>query len=608
MSSYRYYSHQSTPSFFAIPVAFLVLTFSLLSLAAGNVGSSSNPVSECSTGYEKGSNHGRLDHVKVFGAGIKPSVKLNQQLCFNISAEDSEGRRLDKGCSPATTTWEVLLHSADGRIRLSAPVTHAADEGYHVVRVCWLGFGTGHGEYVVSVYLTGVHAASLTGSRDEEKALKHLKFQLVGQYNVSAQVGDGVLCVQATAVGFFDTINDADEALRHLKFRLVGQYNVSSQPSDPEAYKKEYARLQAALPGCTAQVLEESGNAGRWIDQQWFPFACNVQRITPGAARACLKGKRLLVVGDSQQWVLFSHMLSFLSSSSRCHLLQGLGDRRSSLVRLRCDKAHMQGPVPWVPGSEGQHVAVHHTYFTPTVAATYYGAEGNGFAVARIPVDLNATTPDSALLNKRRRWQDQDEPAPSTDGTPSASSSRRGNGDRIQGGVEMYDSVEGRDVLDMTATDDDPRDLRTASRIREEEQERERQRAADADQIVAVFVAHSNASEPLYRDWMVNHTRRGPLANEHAPFDFVLASSGLHDLAAFDSPEEYAAALDREFVASVRFAVNGGMGGPGSAVVWLGPWAVQQSAVAPNLLHSINHPRLSAFDSAAHSAAVSCCP
>ncbi|CAI5477577.1 unnamed protein product [Closterium sp. Yama58-4] len=524
-------------------------------IAAGNVGSKSKAASECFTGYEKGSTHGRLDHVKVFGAGIEPSVKLNQQLCFNIAAEDSAGRRLDKGCSPATTTWEVLLHSADGRIRVSAPVTHAADEGNHVS--CYRLLEPG--EYVLSVYLTGVHAASLTGSRDEEKALRHLKFQLVGQYNVSAQ------------------------------------------PSDPVAYKEEYARLQAALPGCTAQVLEESANAGRWIDQQWFPFACNVQRITPSAARACLKGKRLLVVGDSQQWVLFSHLLSFLSSSNRCRLLQGLGDRRSSLVRLRCDKAHMQGPVPWVPGSEGQHVAVHHTYFAPTVAATYYGAEGNGFAVARIPVDLNATTPNSALLNKRKRRQDQDEPAPSTGGTTSASSSRKWSGDRSQGGVEMYDSLESRDVLDMTATDDDPRDLRTASKIREEEQERERQRAADADQIVAVFVAHSNASEPLYRDWMVNHTRRGPLANEHAPFDFVLASSGLHDLAAFDSPEEYAAALDREFVASVRFAVNGGMGGPGSAVVWLGPWAVQQSAVAPNLLHSMNHPRLSAFDAAAHS-------
>ncbi|CAI7767202.1 unnamed protein product [Closterium sp. NIES-54] len=268
----------------------------------------------------------------------------------------------------------------------------------------------------------------------------------------------------------------------------------------------------------------------------------------------------------------------------------------------------MQGPVPWVPGSEGQHVAVHHTYFAPAVSATYYGAEGNGFAVARIPMDLNTTTADSASLRerKRRRVQEEEHSA-SGAGTTSGSSSssisrrRRRSGDRSQGGAEQYDSLEGQDVLDMSATDEDPRDLRTASRIREEEQERERQRAADTDQIVAVFVAHSNASEPLYRDWMVNHMRRGPLANEHAPFDFVLASSGLHDLAAFDSPEEYAAALDREFVASVRFAVNGGMGGPGSAVVWLGPWAVQQSAVAPDLLPSMNHPRLSAFDAAAHS-------
>ncbi|CAI7840960.1 unnamed protein product, partial [Closterium sp. NIES-54] len=66
------------------------------------------------------------------------------------------------------------------------------------------------GEYVLSVYLTGVHAASLTGSRDEEKALRHLKFQLVGQYNVSAQVGgvmvfaqvDGMV-LRAHVEGFF---------------------------------------------------------------------------------------------------------------------------------------------------------------------------------------------------------------------------------------------------------------------------------------------------------------------------------------------------------------------------------------------------------------------
>ncbi|GJP41123.1 hypothetical protein CLOM_g8339 [Closterium sp. NIES-68] len=549
------------PTPFVFAVVSLLLIIPSPGTASGNVGSRSKTYPQCFTGAEKDSNHGRLDGVKVFGAGIEPSVKLNQQLCFKIAAEDSKGRRLDKGCSPPTTTWEVLIHSSDGRIRLSAPVTHAAEDGYHVP--CYRLLEPG--EYVVSVYLTGVHAGSLAGSRDR------------------------------------------GEALRHLKFQLVGQYNVSAQPSDPEAYEEEYGRVQASLPACTAQLLEESRNAGRWIDQQWFPYACSVQHITPSAARACLKGKRLLVVGDSQQWLLFSHMLAFLSSSSRCRLLEGLGDRRSSMVRLRCDKAHMQGPVPWVPGSEGQHIAVHHTRFAPTVAATYYGAEGNGFAVARIPVDLNATTPAAAVLNERKRRRDQDQLLESADqaqtggaGTPSSSSSRWSSGGK-RGGVEQYDSVEGREVLDMTATDEDPRDLHTASRIREWEQERERQRAADADQIVAVFVAHSNASEPLYKEWMVNHTRRGPLANEHAPFDFVLASSGLHDLSAFDSPEEYAAALDREFVASVRFAVNGGMGGPGSAVVWLGPWAVQQSAVAPELLPSMNHARLNAFDSAARS-------
>ncbi|CAI6009006.1 unnamed protein product [Closterium sp. NIES-65] len=726
-----------------------------------------------------------------------------------LSRQDSEGRRLDKGCSPPTSTWEVLLHSADGRIRLSAPVTHAAYEGYHVVRVCWRDLGpvmscyrlldpgeyvvsvylTGvhasslnpsslppdslphhqscyrllePGEYVLSVYLTGVHAASLTGSRDEEKALRHLKFQLVNQYNVSAQVGGGFELTQKIYKHDYARLHASPASFQRAGAGRIDSKNISlfrcvcMQPSDPEAYKKEYARLQgtaslhgtdpeaykkeygrlqAALPGCTAQGKRFLAvrDSLQWVFFSHTSTVIHLSIALPhhnpypvcppstSAARTCLKGKRLLVVGDSQQWVLFSHLLSFLSSSSRCRLLQGLGDRRSSLVRLRCDKgvlgggkvsaaldwregrvglwgweeaedrklrtctalcwvpgsegqhvavhhtyfaltiAHMQGPVPWVPGSEGQHVAVHHTYFAPTVTATYYGAEGNGFAVAsrlgpavsttyygaegngfavaRIPVDLNATAPDSASLNDRKRRRDLNERAAIGSEMPTGSSRRR-SGDRSQGGAEQYDSLEGRDVLDMSATDEDPRDLRTASRIREEEQERERQRAADADQIVAVFVAHSNASEPLYRDWMVNHTRRGPLANEHAPFDFVLASSGLHDLAAFDSPEEYAAALDlggwmlfarairqflypcvwpwfvtyyksgilcrslpadREFVASVRFAVNGGMGGPGLAVVWLGPWAVQQSAVAPGLLPSMNHPRLSAFDAAAHS-------
>ncbi|CAI7767199.1 unnamed protein product, partial [Closterium sp. NIES-54] len=167
--------------------------------------------------------HGRLDHVKVFGPGVKPSVKLNQQLCFNIAAEDSEGRRLDKGCSPPTSTWEVLLHSADSRIRLSAPITHAANEGYHVS--CYRLLEPG--EYVLSVYLTGVHAASLTGSRDEEKALRHLKFQLVGQYNVSAQVGGVMVFAQVDGMV--------------LRAHVGGDFELTQR-----MYKHDYARLHAS--------------------------------------------------------------------------------------------------------------------------------------------------------------------------------------------------------------------------------------------------------------------------------------------------------------------------------------------------------------------------
>eukprot|EP00475_Leptophrys_vorax_P032476 TRINITY_DN50127_c0_g1_i1.p1 TRINITY_DN50127_c0_g1~~TRINITY_DN50127_c0_g1_i1.p1 ORF type:complete len:638 (-),score=-15.91 TRINITY_DN50127_c0_g1_i1:117-2030(-) len=511
---------------------------------------------QCYTGKEDDAPHGRLDHVKIFGTGVEPTVELNSRLCFMISPKDAHEQRLDKECSPAATTWEVLVRSTDGRIRLSAPVMHLPHEGFHMP--CYRLLEPG--EYIVSVYLTGVDSVRLTSQRED--------------------------------------------TLFHLKFQSVGEFNVSARPADPASYRQAYDAAQASLPVCTAQLLVESGNEGRWIDHQWHPYACNVRRITPSEARACMRGKRLLVVGDSQQWLFFAQALAFLAAPSRCDLFDGLGDRRSSIARLRCDKAHVQGPVPWIPGSEGQHIAVHRTRFGEHVAATFYGAEGNGFAVARVPANMSDSKSSNSRRLQSRPTNDwlREARASSDEAGGSSSSIRRGttSGSSSSSSAEL-DGLDGRDVLDLSEVDEDPQDLETATRIREAEQQRERQRAEDAEHIVAVFVAHSNASEPLYKEWMVDHKRRGPLANENAPFDFVLASSGLHDLSAFDSPEDYAAALDREFVASVRFAVNRGMGGPSSAVVWMGPWALQQSKVATELLPSMNHPRLMAFDKAAKS-------
>lgn len=54
-----------------------------------------------------------------------------------------------------------------------------------------------------------------------------------------------------------------------------------------------------------------------------------------------------------------------------------------------------------------------------------------------------------------------------------------------------------------------------------------------------VFVAHTRASDVLFRDWMVDPRRRGPLVFDYGPFDHVLATSGVHDVFVFDSVDEY---------------------------------------------------------------------
>lgn len=108
------------------------------------------------------------------------------------------------------------------------------------------------------------------------------------------------------------------------------------------------------------------------------------------------------------------------------------------------------------------------------------------------------------------------------------------------------------------------------------------------------YVSHSDSGEPLFRPWMTDYTRTGPLANTFAPFDYVLATSGLHDLALYDTAAEYAANLNSEFVPSLRFVVRNM-----SVITWAGLWSAQEAIKSPRYLPMSNNARGFALDDVA---------
>ena len=79
-----------------------------------------------------------------------------------------------------------------------------------------------------------------------------------------------------------------------------------------------------------------------------------------------------------------------------------------------------------------------------------------------------------------------------------------------------------------------------------EDARRQARRSVDSSgAIILQLVTQINVSEPLLGDWMVDVNRPGLLANEFGPFHHVVVTTGRHNLAAFESPEDYASALGK---------------------------------------------------------------
>ena len=115
-------------------------------------------------------------------------------------------------------------------------------------------------------------------------------------------------------------------------------------------------------------------------------------------------------------------------------------------------------------------------------------------------------------------------------------------------GGQRGGSFAGRGVLDTEAAGGQQAGLQEeeapGKEAWREEARRHARRSVDSSgAIILQLVTQVNASEPLLGEWMVNVNRPGLLANEFGPFDHVVVTTGRHNLVAFDSPEDYAAAL-----------------------------------------------------------------
>eukprot|EP00897_Mesotaenium_endlicherianum_P004319 jgi/Mesen1/3915/ME000208S02922 len=96
--------------------------------------------------------------------------------------------------------------------------------------------------------------------------------------------------------------------------------------------------------------------------------------------------------------------------------------------------------------------------------------------------------------------------------------------------------------------------------------------ASEGERVLkVVYVAHTDSREPMFRHWMVDYRRPGPLAHSLAPFDHVLVTGGLHDVVLYSTPEDFATNLEAEYVPSLRFSVRNM-----SRITWAGMWSLHE--------------------------------
>ena len=71
------------------------------------------------------------------------------------------------------------------------------------------------------------------------------------------------------------------------------------------------------LPWCSLPLLTTSTNQGHWKGDQWEPARCRTRELEPAEILECLRGKSLLMVGDSQIRYIAAELMALLAARSR---------------------------------------------------------------------------------------------------------------------------------------------------------------------------------------------------------------------------------------------------------------------------------------------------
>lgn len=71
------------------------------------------------------------------------------------------------------------------------------------------------------------------------------------------------------------------------------------------------------LPWCSLPLLTASTNQGYWKGNQWEPARCRTRELEPAEILQRLRGKSLLMVGDSQIRYIAAELMALLAARSR---------------------------------------------------------------------------------------------------------------------------------------------------------------------------------------------------------------------------------------------------------------------------------------------------
>ena len=76
------------------------------------------------------------------------------------------------------------------------------------------------------------------------------------------------------------------------------------------------------LPWCSPPLLTASSNQGHWRGNHWEPASCQKRELEPAEILEGLRGKSLLMVGDSQIRYIAAELMTLVAARSRASYAQ----------------------------------------------------------------------------------------------------------------------------------------------------------------------------------------------------------------------------------------------------------------------------------------------